>query len=106
MARLSRIPWPWRIGLGVPLLAGVVLAIGAAVSWVSGGYERPDTIEAGQISDFDIAAPILFEEDDVWVVRLDGDQFLALYDRGLESGCPLQWRREFEFTEPVNPPGE
>ncbi len=99
MAQLSRIPRPWRIGLGVPLLAGVVLAIGAAVSWVSGGYQRPDKIEAGQMDEFAPGAPRLFDEDDVWVVRLDGDRFLALYDRGLESGCPLQWSREFEFKE-------
>lgn len=95
--RLGDLPWPWRIGLGVPLLAGAAIALGAGVSLLSGGYERPDTLEAGRVEEYAVGAPRLFEDDDVWVVRLAEGEFLALYDRGLESGCPLQWRLEFEF---------
>ena len=97
--RVADLPWPWRIGLGVPLLAGAAIALGAVVSLLSGGYERPDTLEAGRVEEYAVGAPRLFEEDDVWVVRLAEGEFLALYDRALESGCPLQWRREFEFRE-------
>jgi len=101
MAQLFK-PW-WRsllaAGFGVPLLLGIVLATGAAVSWLSGGYERPDTLDAGRADGFAAQTPQLFEEDDVWLVRLDGENFLALYDYGIESGCPLQWRREFEFMD-------
>jgi hypothetical protein len=97
--RLWDLPWPWRIGLGVPLLAGLALAFGAAISWISPGYERPDTLEAGSVDDYTIGAPILFEEDDIWVVRPEEDEFLALYDRAVESACPLQWRREFEHMD-------
>jgi hypothetical protein len=89
--------WPWRIGLGVPLLAGAVLAIGAVVSLTSGGYEPPKTLDAGPADQLTPGAPKLFEEEDVWLVRLAGSDFVALYDRGLQSKCPLQWRREFEF---------
>jgi hypothetical protein len=81
----------------VPLLAGAAIALGAGVSLLSSGYERPDTIEAGRVEEYAVGAPKLFEDDDVWVVRLAEGVFLALYDRALESGCPLQWRREFEF---------
>jgi hypothetical protein len=91
--------WPWRIGLGVPLLAGAVLAIGALISLTSGGYEPPKTLDAGPVEQFTLGAPKLFEEEDVWVVRLAESDFVALYDRGLESKCPLQWRREFEFMD-------
>ena len=94
----------WRrllaIGVGVPLLLGAVLASAVAISWLTGTeYERPKELEAGRADAYAIAAPKLFEEDDVWVVRLPEDEFLALYDRGLESGCPLQWRREFDFMD-------
>ncbi|HEV8573491.1 MAG TPA: hypothetical protein VGR43_02170 [Dehalococcoidia bacterium] len=91
--------WWWRVGLGVPVLLGAVLAFGVLISLVSDGYERPSTLEAGQTTDYDVGAPKLFEEDDVWLVRSAEIEFLALYDRGLESGCPLQWRREFEFMD-------
>jgi nitrite reductase/ring-hydroxylating ferredoxin subunit len=98
--RLARLPWPWRFGLGVPLLLGLVLAIGVAVSWLTGsGYEPPEEFEAGAVTDYAIAEPKLFEDDDVWLVRLPQDGFVALYDRGLESGCPLQWRRDFSFLK-------
>ena len=92
--------WLFAIGVGVPLLLGLVLASAVAISWLTGSeYERPVTLKAGRVSDYEIAAPKLFEEDDVWVVRLPEGEFLALYDRGLESGCPLQWRREFDFMQ-------
>ena len=97
--RIPDLPWPWRIGLGVPVLLGAVLAFGVLISLVSDGYERPNTLEAGRSDDYEVGAPKLFEEDDIWLVRPSGAEFLALYDRGLESGCPLQWRREFEFMD-------
>ena len=94
--------WRWllAIGVGVPLLLGLILALAVAISWLTGSeYERPVTLHAGSADDYDVAAPKLVEEEDVWVVRLPGGEFLALYDRGLESGCPLQWRREFNFGD-------
>ncbi len=81
----------------MPLLAGAVLAIGALISLASGGYEHPKTLSAGPVEEFSRGAPKLFNEENVWVVRLTQNEFVALYDRGLESKCPLQWRREFEF---------
>jgi cytochrome b6-f complex iron-sulfur subunit len=91
--------WRWllAIGLGVPLLLGVVLALGALLSWLSDGYEPPKTLDSGLVSEFNVGAPKLYEEEDIWLVRVSEGEFLALYDRGVESGCPLQWRREFEF---------
>ena len=98
LARLAaRVPWPWRIGLGIPMLAGVVLAVGALISLASGGYEPPKTLSAGPVDQFTQGAPKLFDQENVWVVRLAESNFVALYDRGLESKCPLQWRREFEL---------
>jgi hypothetical protein len=101
----ARLPWPWRIGLGVPLLLGLALAVGALISWLGDGYEPPETLDAGRVDDFAVGAPKLFEEEDIWLVRLSDasstpssfGEFTALYDRGVESGCPLQWRPDFEF---------
>jgi hypothetical protein len=92
--------WRWllAIGVGVPLLLGLVLASAVAISWLTGSeYEPPKQLEAGLAGEYEIGAPRLVEEDDVWVVRSSEGEFIALYDRGLESGCPLQWRPEFEF---------
>jgi hypothetical protein len=93
----ARLPWPWRVGLGVPLLLGLVLTLGALISWLSDGYEPPETLNAGRVDTFTVGMPRLYEEEDIWVVRLSEREFVALYDRGVESGCPLQWRPEFEF---------
>jgi hypothetical protein len=100
-----RLPWPWRIGLGVPLLLGLVLSLGALISWLGDGYEPPEELNAGRVDEFAVGAPKLFEDEDIWLVRapeglspvLSRNEFAALYDRGAESGCPLQWRQEFEF---------
>jgi hypothetical protein len=94
----------WRrllaIGVGVPLLLGVILASAVAILWLTGSeYTPPEQFDAGRADAYAVGEPKLFEDDDVWVVRLAGGEFLALYDRGLESGCPLQWRREFAFME-------
>lgn len=95
--RLRDLPWPWRIGLGMPLLLGVVLASGAAVSWLTGSeYRPPEQLVAGRIDEFELNAPKLFEDERIWVVRLD-QEFIALYDRGTASGCTVPWRPELEF---------
>ena len=98
--RTASLPWPWRFGIGVPLLLGLMLASAVGISWLTGsGYQPSATLEAGRVDEYAIAAPKLFEDDDIWVVRLSDGEFLALYDRGLERGCPLQWRREFSVMD-------
>ncbi len=97
LRRVIGLPWPWRIGLGVPLLAGVIVALGAAVSWLTGSeYKPPEQLVAGRIDEFEVNSPKYFEEERIWVVRLD-QEFLALYDRGSESGCPVPWRPALKF---------
>jgi hypothetical protein len=93
----ARLPWPWHIGLSIPLLLGFALAFGALISWLGDGYEPPEELNAGRVDPFAVGAPKLYEEADIWLVRLSQAEFVALYDRGVESGCPLQWRPEYEF---------
>ena len=95
----------WRrlltIGVGFPVLLGLILASAVAISWLTGTeYERPKELDAGVVADYSVGDPKLFEGEDVWVVRLE-EEFLALYDRGVEAGCPLQWRPGFEFMDRV-----
>jgi len=76
----------------VPLLLGTVLASGAAVSWLTGSeYRPPEQLVAGRVGEFELNSPRYFEDERIWVVRLDGE-FLALYDRGPVSGCTVPWR--------------
>ena len=99
-SRLARLPWPWRIGLGVPLFLGVILASAVAISWLTGSqYSPPEALDGGVVADYTVGQPRLVEEDDVWIVHVSEGEFLALYDRGLESGCPLQWRSVFDFMQ-------
>ena len=95
----ARLPWPWRIGLGVPLLLGLALALGVFISWLGDGYEPPEELNAGRVDESAMGAPKLYEEEDIWIVRLSEAEFVALYDRGVEGGCPLQWRRDHDFLD-------
>ena len=92
--------WRWllAIGVGVPLLLGVVLASGAAVSWLTGtGYQAPDQLTVGRVDDFQFASPKFFEDERLWIVRVEAGEVIALYDRGLGSDCTVQWRPRHEF---------
>jgi hypothetical protein len=81
-------------------LLGAILAIGVAISWLTGSeYEPPDELEGGSAAVYTVGLPKLFEEEDVWVVPLPGGEFLALYDRGTESACPLQWSPRHRFRD-------
>jgi hypothetical protein len=84
--------------LGVPLVLGVVLASGAALSWLtSTDYRAPEKLDVGRADDFAVSAPKYFEEERIWIVRLQSGEILALSDHGLGSGCPIPWRPRHEF---------
>jgi hypothetical protein len=91
--------WRWLLAIAaIPLLLGAILTLGVAISWLTGsGYEPPDELEAGGAAAYTVGRPKLFEEEDVWVVPLPEGEFLALYDRGTESACPLQWSPRHRF---------
>jgi hypothetical protein len=93
--------WRWLVAIAaVPLLLGIILALGVGISWLTGSeYEPPDELEGGSSAAYKVGLPKLFEEEDVWVVPLPGGDFLALYDRGTESACPLQWSPRHRFQD-------
>src|SRR3990172_9929671 len=89
MARLLRPGrWLWRMGLGLPILLGLVLALGILVSRFTGsGYEPPEQLKAGRVDEFAVAAPKYFEQERFWLGKLGAGGILALYDRDTESQC-------------------
>lgn len=92
--------WGWleRYGIGVPVLLGLVLAGGVALAFALGsGFRDPDAIPAGNIEEYEVGLPKYFEIDRFWIVRLEGDEILSLYDRNPQSKCRTLWFINDEF---------
>ncbi len=80
--------WGWlmRYSLGVPILLGLVLVGGLALLFaLGGGFRDPDAIAADSFDDYEVGLPKYFEIDRFWIVRLEGDEILALYDKNPQS---------------------
>jgi len=95
-----RMRWLWGIGVGFPLLMGLVIALIVLMAWITGGYEPPVEWDAGSLEDFEPGLPAFVETsgaDRFWVVRLESGEVLALGDRDPESRCSVSWRPEYEF---------
>lgn len=91
------IRWVWAMGLGVPLLLGLVLTLAVVIALVSPRYEPADMISVGSLERFDVGSPVYFEEHRFWLVRLPSDRVLALRDVDPESSCPVPWHPGMEF---------
>ncbi len=94
--------WGWleRYGLGIPILLGLVLVGGLALAFAIGsGFRDPDAIEAGNIDEYEEGLPRYFEIDRFWIVRLEGDEVLALYDKNPQSKCRTLWFINDEFMD-------
>lgn len=89
--------WLWAMGLGLPLLLGLVLLIGIAISFLTPRRDTSELIQVGPFDRFQVASPVLFEEEGIWIVRRENDEILALYDRDPVSSCRVFWRPSFEF---------
>ena len=92
--------WGWlqRYSLGIPILLGFVLAGGVALAFlIGGGFRDPAAIEADSVDDYEVGLPKYFEIDRFWIVRLEGDEILALYDKNPQSQCRTLWFINEEF---------
>jgi hypothetical protein len=87
---------PLRRGVAV-LLALLVLgalAAGAVLfAWPGGS----GWVSLGAVEEFQAGRPVLFAEHDLWLVRLESGEFLALYRKDPHLGCTVPFRPEFEF---------
>jgi nitrite reductase/ring-hydroxylating ferredoxin subunit len=100
MSEMAVGAWRWlqRYGLGVPIVLGIVMVATLAVFFAIGsGFRNPERIEAGVIDDYEIGAPIYYELDRIWVVRVSEDEVLALYDKDPHSNCQALWYVNEEF---------
>jgi nitrite reductase/ring-hydroxylating ferredoxin subunit len=91
------IRWLWAMGLGLPLLLGLLLVLGIAMSLLTPRRDTSELVQIGSFDSFKVASPVLFEEEGVWIVRRENDEILALYDRDPLSSCRVFWRPSFEF---------
>jgi len=91
--------WRWlnRFGLAVPLIIGAFLAVLVAITAISPRYQSPQTVNAGPMGDYDVAAPVFFEEERFWLVQPTAGEFIALYDRDPITGCTVPFDKNREF---------
>jgi DNA-binding CsgD family transcriptional regulator len=111
-------PW-WQRLIALPVAAtiGVLTLIAAAgsiglVAWgaLQMGNREEESIEdsptelldVGSVEDYDIGEPVLFEDPGFWLVRLEGEEFVALIDddthpRFSANECSIVWREDVVF---------
>jgi hypothetical protein len=89
--------WLFTMGLGVPLIGGLVVVLLIVITWVSPRYEATRTVNVGPASDYAVGSPVYHESDRFWVVKLPSGEMLALYDRDPVTGCTVPWDPEYVF---------
>ncbi len=91
--------WRWllNMGLAVPLIGGVVVALLAFITLISPRFVATQTVDVGPASDYEVGSPIYFEDDRFWVVKLASGEMLALYDRDPLTGCTVPWDPDYTF---------
>jgi hypothetical protein len=82
------------MGVGVPLIAGLVILLLALITAISPKYHASRQADVGLASNYAIGAPIYYPDEPVWVVKLAEGEVIALYDRDPISGCGIEWRSD------------
>lgn len=90
--------WRWlmSMGIAVPLIGGAAIVLFAVITFVSPNYHATQEKNVGSPDNYAIGAPIFFEHDRFWVVKLAEGAVIGLYDRDPISGCTLLWKPELE----------
>ncbi|HXH22615.1 MAG TPA: Rieske (2Fe-2S) protein [Dehalococcoidia bacterium] len=107
MAARSRAA-PERLVLLVAAATFLLLAaaVGVAFLWPASagpltagrtGQALSGEITAGRVNDIPLREPVQITQGRLWLVRLDGERFIALSWRDPHQGCTVPWRPEFEF---------
>lgn len=91
--------WRWllNMGLAVPLIAGIVVALLAFITLISPRFVATATVDIGPASDYAVGSPKYFEDERFWVVKLESGEILALYDRDPLTGCTVPWDANYDF---------
>jgi hypothetical protein len=85
------------MGIAVPLVAGVLIVLLAAITFVSPKYHATRDKNVGPESNYAIGAPEFFKTDRFWVVKIADGAVIALYDRDPITGCTIQWGPELQL---------
>jgi Rieske Fe-S protein len=95
---VARRGWRWlmAMGIGVPLIAGLAIILLAVITYVSPNYHATRQTDVGQPVNFAIDAPVYFETQRFWVVKIAEGQIIALYDRDPISGCTVPWNKDLQ----------
>lgn len=83
--------WLWKMGLAIPIIAGIVLALLAVMTLVSPRYKAPREVNVGATADYAYGEPLFFEDERFWVSKLPSGEIIALYDRDPITGCTVPW---------------
>jgi hypothetical protein len=96
--RIARRGWRWlmAMGIGVPLIAGLAIVLLAVITYVSPNYHATRQTDVGPPANYAIDAPIYYEAQRFWVVKLTEGQIIALYDRDPISGCTVPWNKDLQ----------
>jgi Rieske Fe-S protein len=83
------------------IAAIVIVTAFLAFLWVEEDESVPSGIvEAGRVTNLELRYPVFFEKGHFWLVRLDGDEVIAIYARDPNRGCTVPWRPDFSFRGP------
>jgi hypothetical protein len=90
--------WRWlmSMGIAVPLIGGAAIVLFTVITFVSPNYHASRSKDVGKQSDYQIGAPIFFENERFWVVKLAENDMIALYDRDPITGCTVPWNPNLE----------
>lgn len=91
--------WRWlmNMGLAVPIIAGLVIALLAVLTWASPRFIATQTVNVGPAANYQVGSPVYYEEERFWVVKLDSGEMLALYDRDPNTGCTVPWDPKYQM---------
>lgn len=88
--------WAWKMGIALPVILGLVIALMAFITWASPRYRAPQQVDVGTAADYEVGFPIFFETERFWVSKLPTGEVIALYDRDPITGCTLPWDEDYE----------
>ncbi len=90
-----------RRGIALALVAAAAtaaLVVFAVFAWPVGSHVEPVRwVDAGALGEIPVNEPVRFPEQRFWLVKLESDEVLALYQRDPHRGCTVPWRPDFRF---------
>lgn len=88
----------WRLGLAVPLIAGLVLVVLIVIAATTGrGFPNPEAREAGDIDSYITGLPKYVETEHFWTVTTESGEALAFSDKDPSTRCIVLWRNDLVY---------